>query len=91
MTITVYKNPDQETFIESHIWNPWSSVEIYKTLRTNNDGSTKTFYSLYVDGDYETDTKTIKEARAYIQELRDSWIENHPGEKLPWGRDKLKL
>lgn len=90
MTITVYKNPDQETFIESHIWNPWSSVEIYKTLRTNNDGSTKTFYSLYCDGDHETDVKTIKEARKYVNDLRDSWLENHPGEKAPWpASDKL--
>lgn len=90
MTITVCKYPVQETFKEAHIWNPWSSIEIFRCTHKQNDGSIKRYYSLYCDGDHETDVKTIKEARKYVNDLRDSWLENHPGEKAPWpASDKL--
>ena len=89
MMITVYTTPDQETFVESHIWNPWMSMEIFKTIHTDKEGNTKTVFTLYNDGDYETETKTIKEARAYIKKLRDSWKDDHPGEKVPWRNDRI--
>lgn len=84
-TVTVDKYPVHLKFVESHIWNPWSQIEIYLATHRLNDGKTvKRYYELYCDGDYETEVKTIKEARNYVKELRDSWLENHPGEKTPW-------
>lgn len=82
--IIVDKYPVKATFVESHVWNPWSSIEIWRCTQKQNDGSIKRWYQLHNDGDWETDVKTIKEAREYVKELRDSWLENHPNEKAPW-------
>lgn len=63
--------------------NKWMDYEIEKQKEVYDDnGETKTYYQLYIDGDSECDFKTLKEARQYIKDLRDSWLENHPGEKL---------
>ena len=84
MTVTICKYPVKATLVESHVWNPWSSVDIYRCTHKQNDGSIKRYYELFSDGDYETEVKTIKQAREYVKMLRDSWLENHPGEKSPW-------
>lgn len=65
--------------------NPWMDYEIEKQKEVYDDnGETKTYYAIYVDGDSEVEFKTLKEARVYIKELRDSWLENHPNEKPVW-------
>ena len=60
--ITVDKYPVIATFVESHVWNPWSSIEIWRCSQKQNDGAIKRWYGLYNDGDWETDVKTIKES-----------------------------
>ena len=62
--------------------NPWMDYEIEKQKEVYDDGEVKTYYELYIDGDDECSFKTLKEARQYIKDLQDSWLENHPGEKL---------
>lgn len=62
--------------------NPWMDYEIEKQKEVYDDGETKTYYEIYIDGDGEGGFKTLKEARQYIKDLRDSWLENHPGETI---------
>ena len=62
--------------------NPWMNYEIEKQKEVYDDGEVKNYYEIYIDGDDEGSFKTLKDAREYVKELRDSWLENHPGEKL---------
>lgn len=76
-TATVYTLKVVE---RGHI-SKWMDYEIEKQKEVYDDGEVKTYYELYVDGDDEASFKTLKEAREYVKELRDSWLENHPGER----------
>ena len=69
--------------VESGRINKWMDYEIEKQKQVYDDnGETKTYYQLYIDGDSECAFKTLKECRQYIKDLRDAWLEEHPGEKL---------
>lgn len=47
----------------------WMDYEIEKQKEVYDDnGETKTYYALYIDGDFEAEFKTLKEARQYIIE-----------------------
>ena len=68
--------------VENRRITPYSDATIEKCKLFRPDGTTKTYYQVYVEGDSEGGEMTLKQARDYIQELVDSWLENHPGEKL---------
>ena len=61
--------------------NKWMDYEIEKQKEVFDDGETSIYYEIYVDGDDEGHFKTLKEARQYIKDLRDSYLENHPDER----------
>jgi len=61
---------------------PWSVATVEKCKLIRPDGTQKIYYEACVDGDLEGGEMTLKQAKAYIQELVDSWLENHPGETL---------
>ena len=61
----------------------WMSYEIEKCKDVFPGKKSTYHYELFVDGENEgEDFKTLKEAREYVKNLRYSWLENHPGEKL---------
>lgn len=69
--------------VEQGHLNKWMDYVIEKQKKVYDDnGETKTYYELYIDGDSDGEFKTLKDARQYIKDLRESWLENHPGEKL---------
>lgn len=66
--------------VETGHISSWQDYEIEKRKRVRKDGTQKTYYEIIIDGDNEGVELTLKQARQYIKDLRDSWIENHPGE-----------
>lgn len=69
--------------VESGRLNKWMNYEIEKRKTVFPGKKPYITYGLMVDGEDEgEDFKTLKEAREYVKNLRDAWLEDHPGEKL---------
>lgn len=61
---------------------PWAYAEIEKCKLVRPDGTQKTYYDIYVEGESEGVELTLKQAKKYVEEIRDIWFEDHPGETM---------